>query len=137
VGLFLEGVESEIVRLKVHVRFRTPDGGWTRPQEAIIDPGSPNCLIPHSAWGVAQHRILVSRPQSMGGIGGGITNAPFGEVTLVAEDEVTTSPPLTVRAFLFPDDSEPLLLGFEDFLTTTTLYCDYERRDAYLEFRLS
>jgi hypothetical protein len=72
----------------------------------------------------------------LGGIGGGSTAAPLGQVTLVVHDDVATSPPLTIRAFLLLDDSEPLLLGFEDFLTRVVLHCDYPQREAYLEFRL-
>jgi hypothetical protein len=135
VGLFLEGVESHIIRLLVDVRFATPTG-WSDKYRAIIDPGSPNCLIPRFIWSVAEHRILVPRPLSLGGIGGGAVAAPFGKVTLVVHDEVTVSPPLTIRAFLLPDDSEPLLLGFEDFLTQVILHCDYPKREAYLEFPL-
>ncbi|MBI3950151.1 MAG: hypothetical protein HY314_06825 [Acidobacteria bacterium] len=123
VGLFLEGVESHIIRLLVDVRFATPTG-LSDKYRAIIDPGSPSCLIPRFIWRVAEHRILVPRPLPLSGIGGGAVAAPFGEVTLIVEDDVATSPPLTIRAFLLPDDSEPLLLGFEDFLTTTILHCD-------------
>ncbi len=118
------------------VRFRTPNG-WSEAHAAIIDTGSPYSIIPHAIWNVVEHRVFVAGALPLGGIGGGTTHAPFGAVTLVVEDDDIISPPLTVRAFLLPDDSEPLLLGFEDFLTIAVLHCDYERRDAYLEFRFS
>lgn len=133
VGLFVQGVESHIIRLMAHARFRTPNGLSDR-HLAIIAPGSPNCIIPHFIWSTVEHRIIVARPLPLGGIGGGATAAPLGEVTLVVEDDVTTSPPLTIRAFLLPDDSEPLLLGFEDFLTRTVLHSDYPHSVAYLGF---
>jgi hypothetical protein len=135
VQLFLEGVDAQFIRLVARARFRTPDGSWTRTRDAIIDPGSPNCIIPHSVWSTAEHQILVSRPMRLGGIGGGSTAAPLGQVILVVHDDVATSPPLAIRAFLLPDDSEPLLLGFEDFLTQVVLHCDYPQHEAYLEFR--
>jgi hypothetical protein len=72
----------------------------------------------------------------LGGIGGGDIAAPFGAVKLAVEDDTTTSPSLTIRAFLLPDDSEPLLLGFADFLTNVVLHCNYPQREAYLEFRV-
>jgi hypothetical protein len=134
VGLFLEGVESQIVRLKVAARFHLPDGSWSETHKAIIDPGSPHCIIPRFIWSTAEHRVLVQHALPLGGIGGGATAAPFGEVLLAIDDGTTLSPPLTVRAFLLPDDSEPLLLGFEDFLTRLVLYCDYPHSIAYLEF---
>lgn len=134
--LFAEGIESHIIRLTARVRFRTVDGGWTSTHNAIIDPGSPYCMIPSRIWRAADHRLLVPRPLLLGGIGGGTVTALFGEVTLVVHDEVIVSPSLTIRAFLLPDDSEPLLLGFADFLTPVVLHCDYPQRQAYLEFRL-
>jgi len=117
----------------VDVRFRT-SYGWSEKRPAIIDPGSPHCIIPHSVWSGAEHRILVPRALPLSGIGGGTTAAPFGTVVLAIEDGRSFSPPLTIRAFLLPDDSEPLLLGFEDFLTHVILYSDYPHQVAYMEF---
>jgi len=114
-------------------RFRVSTG-WSDKFRAIIDPGSPHCIIPRLIWRDIEHRVLVSHPQSLGGTDGGSTSAPFGAVTLAIDDETILSPPLNVRAFLLPDDSEPLLLGFEDVLTRMILRSAYPRQTAYLKF---
>lgn len=132
-SLFLQGFDARVIRLVARVRFMT-SGTLTESFRAIIDPGSPNCVIPHSIWSVVEHRILSTRLFPLGGIGGGQTAAPLGEVTLAIDDGTTLSPPLTVRAFLLPHDSEPLLLGFEDFLTHLILHSDFPHDLSYLEF---
>jgi hypothetical protein len=134
VRLLLEGIESEVVRLMVGVSLRQPDGSWSRTWKAIVDLGSPYCVIPHSIWSESEHRVLVQRLLRIDGIGGGSASGNFGEATLVVVDDTTTSPPITVRAFLLTDDSEPLLLGFEDFLTRLIIHSDYPHDVAYLEF---
>ena len=133
VHLFVHGMDARVIRLTAGVRLRT-QGRWGLAHPAIVDPGSPNCVLPHFAWSVADFRILVARALPLGGIGGGVATAPLGEVTLAVDDGIRTSHPLSVRAFLLPDDSEPLLLGFQDILTHAALHCDYPRRVAYLEF---
>ena len=132
-GLLLDDIESDVVRLTISVRLRAPDG-WSDPRKALIDPGAPYCLLPLSLWSTAEHRVLSRRDLSVAGIGSGTAAARYGLVTLVVEDGSVASPPLRVRAFLLEDDSEPLLLGFEDFLTHAILHSDYPRRIAYLEF---
>jgi hypothetical protein len=40
---------------------------------------------------------------------------------------------LKIKALLLPDDSLPLIVGFEDVLTTAKLVSDYKNGTAYLE----
>ena len=110
----MEGIQSQMIHLAAPVRLRTPEGAWMRPRPAIVDPGSPYCLVPYSAWSAA-------------------SMAPLGQITIALDDGTHLSPPATIRAFLMPDDSEPFLLGFEGFLTHFALYCNYRDNVAYLE----
>lgn len=133
VQLFVQGVGSRVVRLTARVRFRT-QGRWSELFPAIIDTGSPDSIVPYSIWSAVDHRVLLSRPVPLTGIGGGARSATFGEVTLAVDDSVQASPAILMRGCLLSDDSEPLLLGFQDFLTQAVLHCDYPNRIAYLEF---
>lgn len=134
-SLLMKGTESWVIRIRARDRFRTFNGGWTELNSAIVDFSSPHCIIPYSLRSNAEHRILVERPLPLIGIGGGEITALFGEVTIIVEDKTAISLPLTIRAFLLPDDSEPLLWGFEGFFTNAVLHCDYPQRQACLTFR--
>lgn len=133
VQLFVRGEDARAIRLVTGVRLAV-GGQWSIVFPAVIDTGSPDCAIPHAVWSMIDYGILVPQPLALGGIGGGHLKAPLGEVTLAVDDGIRTSPPLAVRAFLLPDDSVPLLLGFQDFLTRVTLHCDYPHRSATLKF---
>jgi hypothetical protein len=128
------GTEIYIVRLKTQVRSRSTESDWSPPKEAIIDPGAPYCLFPYSFWSVSEHRILSPHPLPLGGIGGGSVSARFGEIIIALQDRSNYSPLLQVRSLFLEDDSEPLLLGFEGFLTIAILHCDYSQQEAYVEF---
>jgi hypothetical protein len=61
----------------------------------------------------------------------------FGQVTLRfhdAQEPTRLSPSLTLKADLLSDDSHPIVLGFEDFLTDVELYSNYLRREVHLAF---
>jgi hypothetical protein len=134
VGLFVRGVETEVIRVKVSVRFRAPDGTWTRQRDGIVDTGSPHSVVPRSAWQDARHVLLSDAECPIGGVGGGARPARIAQLQMAVEDGSYLSPPLAIRAFPVPDDSEPLLLGFQDFLSRVVLHCDCPQDEVYLRF---
>ncbi|MBI1924657.1 hypothetical protein HYR99_10435 [Candidatus Poribacteria bacterium] len=57
--LFIETrIVHHVVRLITRVSLRTPEGGWTEPERALIDTGSPVSVIPRSIWQNAAHAFL-------------------------------------------------------------------------------
>ena len=61
----------------------------------------------------------------------------FGQITLRfhdAQESTQASPPLTIKVDLLSDDSHPIVLGFEDFLTDVELYSNYPQQEVYLSF---
>jgi hypothetical protein len=104
-----------LVRLITRVSFRTPAGGWTEPERALIDTGSPVSVIPHSIWQNVAHSFLTG--ETVIDIAGMTISGRLGLVTLRLWDGQTVSPPLRVKANLVWADNLPLILGFSDVLT--------------------
>ena len=70
-------------------------------------------------------------------VGGRPAMGKFGQVTLRfhdAEDGEQVSPSLTIKANLLSDDTHPIVLGFEDFLTDVALYSNFPRNEIFLSF---
>lgn len=123
------------VRLIANVSFETPDG-WTEIREAIIDTGGPISMIPRRVWQQSRYG-LYSDAEVEVPVGGRPARGRFGQVTLRVhdvEDGERISPPLTLKADLLSDDTYPIILGFEDFLTEVTLYSGFPQQEAYLAF---
>lgn len=134
--LFDRGIVVRLVRLITRVRFQT-DNGWTRTAEAIVDTGSVVSILPYFAWKNANTRILSSREITLRGLAPqkeATLQAKIAEVVCTFHDRHRISPPLKIKAYLLPDDSVPLIIGFEDVLTTAKLVSDYKNNIAYLEF---
>lgn len=130
---FQRGVLIRYVRLIANVGFETLDG-WTDIREAIIDTGVPISVIPRRVWQQARHGFFSDATTEIS-IGGRTVQGKLGQVTLRvhdAEDGEQISPPLAIKANLLSDDSYPIILGFEDFLTEVTLYSNFPRQEAYL-----
>lgn len=129
---FNRGILVRLVRLTALVSFRSTEG-WSTGDEAIVDTGSPISVIPRSNWEDFHHYFLSSEeyPVSLAGV---TTTARFGVVTLRAHDGTNVSPPMEVKAHLLSDDSHPLIVGFEDFLTIANLHSRFSMNMAYLEF---
>lgn len=79
-------------------------------------------------------RWLLQKKSWLYGIGSGNVWGKLAEVTMIFSDLKDISPPIKLKAFLLDDDSTPLLIGFEDVLTITNLFCDYRSQRAYLEW---
>ena len=130
-------VESRIIhrsiRLIAKTSFHTSGGEWTRPRGAIIDTGSYISIVPRYIWTNAHHHFISDETEM--GIGGNVVTGRLGWVTLRLHDEETISPPLNVKANLIDDDSLPLILGFEDFITEVLLVNDFQQSIAYIIFR--
>ncbi len=130
------GVIVRYVRILADVSFEIRGGGWTEPEKAIIDTGGPISIIPRSVWEQIRHGFYSNREREVP-VGGRASMGRFGQVTLRFHDaqELTRlSPSLTLKADLLSDDSHPIVLGFEDFLTDVELYSNYPRREVHLAF---
>jgi len=135
-----EGVRLRLIRLICHLRFTAP-AGWSEVERAIIDTGAPVAMIPWSIWNHIAVRLLSGRVVNIYGISANgqeysFVPARLGEVTCVLLDQTRVSPPLRLKAYLMPDDATPLVLGFEDLLTSYELLCGYVRNVACLRLPL-
>ncbi|MBI1928189.1 hypothetical protein HYR99_28585 [Candidatus Poribacteria bacterium] len=129
------GVVVRYVRLLGLVSFETRDG-WTKTETAIIDTGGPISIIPRRVWQQIRYG-LYSNVEVEIPVGGRPAMGRFGQVTLRfhdAEDGERISPPLAIKADLLSDDTYPIILGFEDFLTDVALYSNFPTQEAYLAF---
>ena len=132
--LFLETeIVHRLVRLMAQIVFRTPEGGWTEPRDALIDTGSTVSVIPPSVWQNTDHTLLAGETEI--DIGGITASGRPGLVNLRLQDEQAISPTLRVKADLIEEDSLPLILGFEDVLTEVILVSDFHADLAYVVFR--
>ena len=130
------GVIVRYIRILANVSFQTLGSDWTKPTEAIIDTGSPISIIPRHVWEQIRHGFY-SNVEVEVPIGGRGAMGRFGQVTLRfhdAQESTQASPPLTIKADLLSDDSHPIVLGFEDFLTDVELYSNYPQQEVYLSF---
>ncbi len=132
--LFIETqIVHYVVRLVARASFRTPEGGWTEPRDALIDTGSPVSVIPPSIWQNTAHSFLTG--ETVIDIAGMTVSGRLGAVTLRIQDEQIISPSLRVKANLVWEDSLPLILGFADVLTEVLLVSDFQANLAYVLFR--
>lgn len=135
-----EGIRLRLIRLICYLRFATPEG-WSGVERAIVDTGAPVAMIPWSIWNRIAVRLLSTRVMEIHGISANdqeysFVPARLAEVTCVLLDQIYVSPPLRLRAYLMPDDATPLVLGFEDLLTSYDLLCSYARNEAFLKSSL-
>jgi hypothetical protein len=124
-----------MVRLITAIRLQM-DSGWTAALEAIVDTGSTVSILPHFAWRNVSTRILSSKEVILRGIAPqkeAVLQAKIAEIVCTFHDEQRISPPLKIKAYLLPNDSVPLIMGFEDVLTSAKLVSDYRNGIAYLE----
>lgn len=131
-----QSLSIRLIRLIVKTQLKT-NGSWTGTYEAIVDTGNPLSIIPASIWKKSLVKLLTSEPSRLYGIGTDEKSAAsgkLGEIIIVFSDKRRVSPPIKLKAFLLDDDSTPLLIGFEDVLTATNLFCDYRSQRAYLEW---
>lgn len=123
------------VRLMAQAHFER-EGGLALVENAILDTGSPMCIIPRFVW--QQVRVRTTGQQSSMGAGlrGGEAEGELGFVSFRVGDSEHVSPRLTARALLLRDDSAPLILGFGDLLTVAGLRCNFAASTAYLDIPL-
>ena len=131
-----EGIRLRLIRLICYLRFATPEG-WSGVERAIVDTGAPVAMIPWSIWNRIAVRLLSTRVMKIHGISAddqeySFVPARLAEVTCVLLDQTHVSPPLRLKAYLMPDDATPLVLGFEDLLTSYELLCNYVRNETFL-----
>ena len=132
---FQRGVVVRYVRIRGTVSFETRNG-WTRPMGAIIDTGAPISIIPRSVWEQIRHGFYSNREREVP-VGGQAAMGRFGQVTLRFHDvqhPERISSPLALKADLLADDSHPIVLGFESFLTDVELHSNFRQQQVYLVF---
>ncbi|MBI3920560.1 MAG: hypothetical protein HY318_03995 [Armatimonadetes bacterium] len=122
-----------LIRLNARVSFRTL-GGWAEARGAIVDTGGPVSFIPRSLWENATHQLIGDTDSPLY-IAGTSTTGKLAWVIIRVQDDQQASPSLRIKAYLLPDDTQPLVLGFEDVLTDAVLHSDFQNRTAYMEFR--
>jgi len=69
------------------------------------------------------------------GVGRGQVLAHLAEIEMAFVGRKQIAPPLRIKAYLLSDSSLPILIGYEDALTSLRLVSDYPRQKAYAEFR--
>ena len=132
--LLLESqIVHRLVRLKTRASFRSSEGVWTLPRDAIIDTGCPTSVIPRPIWTNVHHHFIADECAQR--IAGQKITMRLGVITLRLHDEETISPPFEVKADLAESDTIPLILGFEDVITEILLVCDFKEDTAYAMFR--
>ncbi len=135
-----EGIRLRLIRLICYLRFATSEG-WSGVERAIVDTGAPVAVIPWSIGNRIAVRPLSTRVMEIHGISADDQEQPFvparlAEVTCVLLDQTRVSPSLRLKAYLMPDDATPLVLGFEDLLTSYELLCNYVRNETFLSLPL-
>lgn len=134
--LLEQNVEARLIRLFSDVRFLRKED-TTKEYRAIIDTGSPISLIPLSIWHDIDFELLSNKEFPLLGIASKESNPILAKIAkvkfvLVGRSGIS-SPVLEAKSYLVPTDHVPLLLGFEDVLTDSTLFCDYKSNTAYIE----
>lgn len=56
----------------------------------------------------------------------------LGEVVFVFSDDETVSIPVKAKAFLVDNSNIPFLIGFEDILTSISLFSDFAANSAFI-----
>ena len=104
-------------------------------RHAIVDTGSPLCLIPSDLWEQVQTQQFEATR-----IGGLMSKkecaipARVGILAMTLLDPHGHRQRLTVRAFLAQTTDVPLILGFQDCLEKATVHLSCPRNEAWLEF---
>lgn len=134
--LLERNIEARLIRLFSDVRFLRKES-ITEEHRAIIDTGSPISLIPLSIWQSIDFELLSDKEFPLLGIASKESDPILAKIAkvkfvLVGRNGIS-SPVLEAKAYLVPSDHVPLLLGFEDVLTSSALFCDYKNNTAYIE----
>jgi len=132
--LLQHGLHVRIIRVITSAGFKTPNG-WTIPFNAIVDTGNPVTILPEIAHRHIERKVLYPHPVSLYGVGKGQVSARLAEVEMLFVGQRKNSPSLRLKAYLLPDDSLPVLIGFEDILTNLRFVSDYSRQRVQFEFR--
>ncbi|MBL7075132.1 hypothetical protein ISS37_07835 [candidate division KSB1 bacterium] len=127
------GIPVRLIRLLATLQFLTSEG-WSRRYQGIIDTGNPISVIPHFIWNNAQLKWISSEKTKLYGIGSAGVWGRLAEMTITFSDEKRVSLPISLKAHLLDDNSVPLLIGFEDVLTSLKLVSDYKEQKAYLKW---
>ncbi|MBI1923804.1 hypothetical protein HYR99_06095 [Candidatus Poribacteria bacterium] len=92
--------------------------------------------MPRSVWGQIRYGFYSNQDIDVR-VGGRATTGKLGQVILRfhdAQEQDRISPSLTLKAYLLSDDSHPIVLGFEDFLTDVELHSNFPQQQVYLVF---
>ena len=125
------GISLRLIRLISMAQIKMKSG-WSRPYDVIIDTGNPVSVIPRFIWEYAETKLLHTEDAHLFGIGKGNVSGKLGEITMILGDEKKISKPILAKAFLINNDTTPFLIGFEDILTSFSLYSDFTTNSAHL-----
>jgi len=131
--LIEKNIEIWLRRVTVGVSFQKPDG-WTQPYEAIIDTGAPVSIIPPAIWremdreelGESKIQGIVSREDAY-------LPVKIANIHCVLMDEDSMTDILKIKAYLSLEESAPLVLGFENLLSTAKMYSNSKEDEGYIE----
>ncbi|PIU64415.1 MAG: hypothetical protein COS84_08435 [Armatimonadetes bacterium CG07_land_8_20_14_0_80_40_9] len=115
-----ENIACKLVRIFGTIKFKT-ETGLSKEYKAIIDTGSPVSLIPKFIWQKTELEYLSDKEFSLGGISpkdAPLIFAKIANIKFLFIDPKNISPLFVAKAYLLPTDHIPLIIGFEDLLTT-------------------
>ncbi|TES91129.1 MAG: hypothetical protein E3J87_08440 [Candidatus Cloacimonadota bacterium] len=125
---------AETIRLLGEIQLKTKEN-WTKSYTAIIDTGAPFSLFPLEIWQAVETEILTDTvvkgliPKEQC-----VLPVKVGKITLrLIDREEHISKPLTIMAYLAPNNKIPLIIGFQDILSELRVHFSYKERIAYIE----
>jgi hypothetical protein len=129
-----------IPRLYCHVKFFT-QSGFTGPVDCVVDTGASRTVLPHDIWTQLdpEPTPVSQRPLAIGPIDE--LDVPVARVTIWLVDSQGDFE-LDVPAFLAPKPTpgkrglRHVILGMEGLLCEAELYCFWQGKLAYMDFRV-
>ena len=131
--LIEKNIEIWLRRVTVGVSFQKPDG-WTQPYEAIIDTGAPVSILPPAIWREIDREVLgESKIQGIVTKKDAYLPVKIANIYCVLMDEDSMTGILKIKAYLSLEENAPLVLGFENLLSTAKMYSNSKEDEGYIE----
>lgn len=125
----------KIIRLMINIAFKEKDG-QTRFYPAIIDTGSHLSLIPKSIWErCSVHKIKETKVAGLSSKEESFLPVTIGKIKCIIAGEENVFIEKEIYAYLSADDENPILLGFWDLLQFCKISVDYQKKEAFLEWK--
>ena len=127
-----KGIALPIIRLLSVIEFKSR-GGWSRPNPAIIDTGSPVSVFPSSIQEQCQFELIhQTRISGLVPDEKCSLNAKLVKLTFRLCDKDKSTKPIESKAYIAATEKIPLILGFADILEKFDLKISYSKKQASL-----